>query len=60
LRQIVESVRAVLEASPPSVRLVLENSAGGGDLLGSRVEELAAILEGVGSVAGATAWPWST
>ncbi len=53
LRQIVESVRAVLEASPPSVRLVLENSAGGGDLLGSRVEELAAILEGVGSVAGA-------
>jgi len=53
LRQIVESVRAVLEASPPSVQLVLENSAGGGDLLGSRVEELAAILEGVGSVAGA-------
>ncbi len=53
LRQIVESVRAVLEASPPSVRLVLENSAGGGDLFGSRVEELAAILEGVGSVAGA-------
>ena len=48
LRRIVESVRAVLEASPPSVRLVLENSSGGGDLLGSRIEELAAILEGVG------------
>jgi deoxyribonuclease IV len=50
LRRIVESVRAVLEASPASVRLVLENSSGGGDLLGSRVEELAAILEGVGSL----------
>jgi deoxyribonuclease IV len=49
LRRIVESVRAVLEVSPASVRLVLENSSGGGDLLGSRVEELAAILEGVGT-----------
>jgi deoxyribonuclease-4 len=29
--------------------LVLENSSGGGDLLGSTIEELAAILEGVGS-----------
>lgn len=48
LRRIVESVRAVLEASPSSVRLVLENSSGGGDLLGSRIEDLAAILEGVG------------
>ena len=49
LRRIVESVRAILAASPPSVRLVLENSSGGGDLLGSSVEELAAILEGVGA-----------
>ena len=49
LRRIVESVRAVLGASPPSVRLVLENSAGGGDQLGSRVEELAAILDEVRS-----------
>jgi len=49
LARIVESVRAVLEASPSSVQLVLENSAGGGELLGSRIEELAAILEGVGS-----------
>ena len=52
LRRIVESVRAILAASPPSVRLVLENSSGGGDLLGSSVEELAAILEGVGRVGG--------
>lgn len=49
LRRIVESVRAILAASPPSVRLVLENSSGGGDLLGSRIEELAAILDGVGA-----------
>lgn len=47
LRRIIDSVRAILAESPPSVRLVLENSSGGGDLLGSRLEELAAILEGV-------------
>jgi deoxyribonuclease IV len=58
LRRIVESVRAVLETSPPSVRLVLENSSGGGDLLGSRIEELAAILSGVGTdpIAWRSAW----
>lgn len=50
MRRIVDNVRAVLGASPPSVRLVLENSSGGGDLLGSRIEELAAILEGVGPI----------
>jgi len=49
LRRIVESVRAILAESPPSVRLALENSSGGGDLLGSRIEELAAILAGVGA-----------
>lgn len=49
LRRIVESVGAILAASPPSVRLVLENSSGGGDLLGSRIEELAQILDGVGT-----------
>jgi deoxyribonuclease IV len=32
------------------VRLVLENSTGGGDLLGSRIEELAAILDGVAAL----------
>ncbi len=52
LRRIIESVRAILVESPPSVRLVLENSSGGGDLLGSRIEELALILEGVGTGAG--------
>lgn len=48
LRRIAESVVAVLASAPPSVRLVLECSSGGGDLLGSRIEELAAILEAVG------------
>ena len=48
LGRIVDNVRAVLDASPPNVRLVLENSSGGGDLLGSRIEELAMILDGAG------------
>ena len=48
LRRIIENVRAVLADSPSSVRLVLENSSGGGDTLGSRLEELALILDGVG------------
>jgi deoxyribonuclease-4 len=47
MRRIVDTVRAVLAASPTGVRLVLENSSGGGDLLGSQIEELAAILDGV-------------
>jgi len=48
LAQIVEGVRAILAESPASVKLVLENSSGGGDLLGSRLEELAMILDGIG------------
>lgn len=49
LARIADSVRAVLADSPPGVRLVLENSSGGGDLLGSRLEDLARILDGVGA-----------
>jgi deoxyribonuclease IV len=49
LARIVDNVRAILAESPPGVRLVLENSSGGGDLLGSRLEELARILDGVGA-----------
>jgi deoxyribonuclease-4 len=47
LRHIAENVAAVLAEAPDYVRLVLENSAGGGDNLGSTVEDLAAILERV-------------
>lgn len=51
LARIAAVVRAVLEVTPRGVRLVLENSAGGGDALGSRIEELAAILDAVGGPA---------
>ena len=47
IRRIVDNVNAVLSDSPPGVTLVLENSSGGGDNLGSTIEDLAAILEGV-------------
>jgi deoxyribonuclease-4 len=49
--RIVAAVRDVLRDPPPGVRLVLENSAGGGAMLGSQIEELAAILDGVGASA---------
>ncbi len=48
LERVIENVRAVLDATPSTVRLVLENSAGGGDHIGSRIEDLAANLDGVG------------
>ena len=49
LRQIALRVGMVLAEAPGSVKLVLENSAGGGDTLGSTLEELARILESVPS-----------
>jgi deoxyribonuclease-4 len=49
LARIVENVRTILASSPRDVRLALENSSGGGDMLGSSVEQLAQILEGVGT-----------
>jgi deoxyribonuclease-4 len=51
LRRVASVVRRVLADAPPGVRLALENSAGGGDTLGSQIEELAAILEEVGGSA---------
>jgi deoxyribonuclease-4 len=47
LRRIASNVALAAAEAPDGVRLVLENSSGGGDLLGSSVEELALILEGV-------------
>jgi deoxyribonuclease-4 len=47
LGRIVDNVNAVLADSPADVTLVLENSSGGGDNLGSRIEDLAAILDRV-------------
>jgi deoxyribonuclease-4 len=47
LQRIGDNVSRVLEATPPGVRLALENSAGGGDNLGSTIEQLADILDRV-------------
>jgi deoxyribonuclease-4 len=44
LRRIIDNVNAVLADSPEEVVLALENSPGGGDNLGSRLEDLADIL----------------
>ncbi len=52
MRKIAENVAAVLAETPPGVRLVLENSAGGGDNLGSSLEELAGILDAVATRGG--------
>jgi deoxyribonuclease-4 len=55
LRRIASNVAAAAAEAPAGVRLVLENSSGGGDLLGSTIEELASILDGVGLLDGAAA-----
>lgn len=47
LRRIVGAVSAILADTPEATVLVLESSAGGGDNLGSSIEELGAILERV-------------
>jgi deoxyribonuclease-4 len=47
IARLAANVSAVLADSPAGVRLVLENSAGGGDTLGGSLEELAAILVAV-------------
>jgi deoxyribonuclease-4 len=52
LERITRNVASVLTETPPGVQLVLENSSGGGDNLGSRIEELARILETTAAQAG--------
>lgn len=51
VRRVAAVVREVLGDTPAGVRLVLENSAGGGDTIGSRIEELAEVLDAVGGYA---------
>jgi deoxyribonuclease IV len=51
MRRLRHSVESVAAATPAGVRLVLENSAGGGDTLGSSIEELAEILAGLSAAA---------
>lgn len=47
--QISVSLAEVLEATPDQVRLILENSAGAGNIVGSRLTELGAIIRYAGS-----------
>ena len=47
--QVVESVRGIIAATPEEVWLILENSAGMGDAIGSKFGELAAIIREAGS-----------
>jgi deoxyribonuclease-4 len=48
LRRVAEAVVEVLADAPPGVQLVLENASGGGDQVGSRLEDLAFILDAIG------------
>ena len=47
IARLGQAVATALVGSPAGVRLVLENSSGGGGTLGGTVEELAAILDAV-------------
>ena len=48
-RQIIESINRVLDNSPEEVSLIMENSAGMGNHIGSKFDELGAIIREVGS-----------
>ncbi len=52
IRRIAQNVAAALADAPSGVKLVLENSSGGGDNLGSSLEELAQILERTAALTG--------
>lgn len=59
IQRIAQNVAAVLAETPDGVTLVLENSSGGGDNLGSRLEELVQILDaaaGIGAETGKLAF----
>ena len=49
-RQVVESVRKIVDATPEDTWLILENSAGMGGSIGSRFEELGRIIREAGSL----------
>ena len=49
LRQVVESIGNVVEATPEDTWLILENSAGMGGAIGSRFAELGGIIREAGS-----------
>lgn len=49
LTKIVLAIKSVLVASPQAPYLILENSAGAGNIIGDKFEELAEIINAVGS-----------
>jgi deoxyribonuclease-4 len=53
LQRLAAMVAACLAEAPASVRLVLENSTGGGDNIGSTIEQLEEILSAVAAQGGA-------
>jgi deoxyribonuclease IV len=57
IQRIAENVAAALAEAPHTVKLVLENSSGGGDNLGSTIEELARILDTTAAISGDHAQP---
>jgi len=56
IERIAGRVASILAETPSGVRLVLENSSGGGDTIGSTIEELASILEAMPGGADALAF----
>ena len=49
IRRVAKALRQALDSVEPPISILLENTAGQGNSLGCRFEELAAILEEVGS-----------
>lgn len=48
LSQIVHSINYILDSSPKGIKLILENSAGQGNTVGDRFEELSQIIDRIG------------
>lgn len=46
---VIEAIRDILESTPGRARLVIENSAGGGNTVGSTLGEIADLISGVNS-----------
>jgi len=50
LKRVVDGMREVLSRVPGKTRLIIENSAGEGDKIGSTLEEIADIIKRIGDV----------
>jgi len=49
LPKVVSAIKEILDKSPKEPYLILENSAGSGNIIGDTIEELAEIIDAVGS-----------